>query len=514
MTQLHQELASEVVAAREAYLADPFLFAFEVLDLDYWNQPAAFHHEAVAADLANEHILFLAPRNHSKTTVLDVIMTIHYLLRYPNDRVLLAASSWDNAKVILREITEHFRHNKKLHFFFPEVKPSSKEEYGNTEEFTLPSRTKNKKEPSIDTSGPDRIITGRHYELIRAVDLVVEQNVPPAGAFEQLQKVISYFRKLPFLLDTTVPRARITVDGTRWHLSDLYGVIQEEAGFAHYRKIVIGIQDDPQGRPLPIWVHMPQVVLERIRGVCLPYWWAANFMNNPIAESALGFRQEWFRPYEDMPLPLCEKLGLRVAITVDLAISDKAGADRTAIVVTGISPRNDFYVLAIQAGRWTPYDTVNRLFELDAIWRPEYIGVESVAWQKAMAFILHHEAARRGRALAVRTLLPDANKARRAASIMNHAQAQGIYYRPEHQELVQECLRFTPAEDRGHDDLVDALAYRGQDLLVPHVEQILKEARLTHAPPTPSLTGDELLSMVREQTVEEELSPWDGVDLG
>jgi predicted phage terminase large subunit-like protein len=502
-------VGSDIAAIRMRCLEDPAFFASEVLGYDFFTDLAPFQLEALKADFNNEHILFLAPRGHIKTTILDIVGTMHYLLRHPDDRVLLAASTWDNAKLVLREIVNHYRSNAALHFYFPELKPRTKDEAGNTEQYTLPCRTRVRKEASIETSGPDRIVTGRHYELIRAVDLVVEQNVPPAASFEQIQKVIDYFRKLPFLLDNTVDRARITVDGTRWHMSDLYGMMQKEGGFAHYRRIIIGIQDDAEGRPIEVWKRYPRNKLEQIRGTCLAYWWAANFKNDPLSEQALGFRKEWFKTYDEMPKTIAERLHMRVAITCDLAISDAAKSDRTAIVVTGISQEGDFYVLSLVVGRFTPYETIEWLYNLDSAWHPDYIGVESVAWQKAMIYMLRHEAGQRGRALPIRALVPDASKGRRAGPLMTHAQVRGIYYRSEHQELVEECLRFTPTEDRGHDDIVDALAYRGQDLLLPYVGMVLHERRLTSAPSTTIITGDQLLRLAEVQSENENLMPWE-----
>ena len=80
-------------------------------------------------------------------------------------------------------------------------------------------------------------------------------------------------------------------------------------------------------------------------------------------------------------------------------------------------------------------------------------------------------------------------------ALQSHAERFGIWVRPEHQELVDEFLRFPVGK---HDDLVDALAYRGQDLLIPALrfEEVLK--RPTMVLGNDPLTGADIIGYLED----------------
>ena len=458
-----QDLAIARVAQeiRERCLAEPLFFGSQVLGYDYLENPAWFHSEAAKLEVAEQDFMLLAPRNHIKTTLCDIVFPIHYVLKYPNSRQLLGMYTVTNASLVLREITTHFRQNKKFRAVFPEFVPNTYREEGNTLEFTVPCRTRFPKEASFEVAGQDTAITSRHYDIIRCSDLVVRENVPPTSNPEQMQRTIEWFQTTVALLDTTLPNARITVDGTRWHDGDLYGHLIEDPGYADFAKIICGIDDDSEGEPIEVWPQIPTVMLKKLRARTSDYFWAANYRNDPLPpDHAAKFDVTWFRMYDEAPEIM------DVAITVDLAFTDSASknfekADRTAIIVSGVDEHGDLYILVTQAGKWSSAEITDRIFDLDQIWEPTYVGVESNSAQKLMLDILETEQRRRKRHIPLKPLMPDANKPRRAMIMANHAQKYGIYIRPEHQMLVDECIRFPMGK---YDDLVDALAYRGRDL--------------------------------------------------
>ena len=492
--------AAELRALRERAKRDISYLGWNVLGYDYFQNLAPFHIEAAEADRRQENILLLAPRNHIKTTVMDVVCTIQQHLNYPNDRILLGAATWDNSKAVLKEIVGHWKAggaDGMLHKLFPEFIPQNRSEEGNTESYVIPCRTRVTKEDSLETTGQDRVVTSRHYELIRLGDLVVRENVPPTASPEQMLRTIEFFRTTTSLLDPTNPRARRTIDGTVWHSNDLYAFIRREPAYARFRKIIVGIQNDANGDPIPVWSRMGVETLKLIRDEVGSYMWAANYMNAANPLSGMGFRREWFRTYSEIPKVIS------IAITVDLAISDKATADRTAIIVSGVTADRELYVLAVRAGRFTPFETIDILYDLDREWNPSWIGVETTAWQKAMLFILHNEGKSRGEQLPIRALKADANKVRRASVLQVVAERAGIHVRPEHGELIEECVSFPTGQ---HDDLVDALAYRVQDMYAPEMRpqfSVAKSSRL--------MTGEELLLACDAAAEAEDAHPWETV---
>ncbi len=468
MSRRNKKITKEDIAiarvANEIHLRcldDPIFLGAKVMGYDYLEDPAWFHLKAAKLEVDEKDFMLLAPRNHIKTTVVDIVFATRYALKYPNSRQLIGMYTFKNASLVLREIVSHFKKNKVFRGLFPRAIPMTFDEAGNQESFTVQNRTRFPKEATFEIAGQDTAITSRHYDVIRCSDLVVRENVPPTASPEQMLRTIEWFQTTVALLDTTLPNARITVDGTRWHDGDLYGYILEDPGYESFARVVCGIEDDSDGRPIEVWPRIGRERLEEIKKRTSAYFWASNYRNDPLPpEHASRFDKSWFREYEVTP----ERMD--IAVTVDLAFSDSGQnlekRDRTAILVSGISETGDLYILSVQAGRWGAKEIVDRIFAVNETWNPTYVGVEAVSAQKLMIFILEEEEKRRGVRMPLKKLLPDASKVRRALMMANHAERHGIYVKKaEHSMLIDECIRFPMGK---HDDLVDCLTYRGRDL--------------------------------------------------
>jgi hypothetical protein len=199
--------------------------------------------------------------------------------------------------------------------------------------------------------------------------------------------------------------------------------------------------------------------------------------------------------------PGCEG-PLTVRITCDLAISQAKTADWTALPVSGVCHRGSPVVLAASRGRWTPFETVERLYELDKIWKPSFIGIESVAWQKAMIHILHEKAKEPGYyPLPVWEMVPDNSpngKIRRISMFAALVASRGLWVRPgDHDVLVDECLRMSRHGSLGgHVDLVDALSYIAQGVDRPDAPVIDTEAPRLPAMGASCIRGSDALAML------------------
>lgn len=87
-----------------------------------------------------------------------------------------------------------------------------------------------------------------------------------------------------------------------------------------------------------------------------------------------------------------------VAEACDPAISEKRKADDAVIAVTGMTERGQHHVLDMAGGRgMTPRDIVDEYFRLHFIWNPTHHGVESIAYQAALIFLIKEEMFRKGK---------------------------------------------------------------------------------------------------------------------
>ena len=490
-------LGGIAMGIREKCVADPLYLGKHVMDKDFTDAGCTYYREAADRLVEQKDLLLILPRNHGKTTLVDEIGTIWQLLKYPNDRVLFAQASLDNAKALSRQVRQHFMQNQVLRGLFPEYAMKTADEEGNIMSFSVPCRTAFTREASLEIGTPDTNLSGRHYDVIRTSDIVNEQTVPPPagkGTVEMMQKIIAWYGTTAVLLDTTNPRAHRTVDGTRWADGDLYGEMITTNLGTSFKQILAGIKVDEKGEPIPIWRMMPKETLVKIKSGMSGYLWAANMVNDPLPSDGITtFRREWFRFYTEAPE------NLYVAITVDPAFSDQAknaNADRSALVVSGVAPSGDLYVLAARAGRWTPRGLLDNLHALIEQWNPSWVGIESGGQQYALIDMFREDQSRSGRYVPFRELKTHGkNKIVRAMALSSHAERHGVYVRAEHEDMVNEFCRFPVGK---HDDYVDALSYRAQDLLIPRLavdEVLIRPKRiLAHDP----LTGADIIGYIED----------------
>lgn len=162
-------------------------------------------------------------RSSLKTTVNIIAHSIQWILNFPDVSILIIHASEGKAVAILKEIKDHFTGNAMLRYYFPEFcahTPRDVRLFGNATEFTVPARIKLRKEPTVTVGAVEKKMASAHYHVIKFTDVVEETN---AANEEQRTKVAQKFGQSRFLLID--PHHWIDVEGTRYHMGDLYGSI-------------------------------------------------------------------------------------------------------------------------------------------------------------------------------------------------------------------------------------------------------------------------------------------------
>ena len=106
-----------------------------------------------------------------------------------------------------------------------------------------------------------------------------------------------------------------------------------------------------------------------------------------------------------------------------------------------------------------PTTTINHIFNLVSRWRPRLVGIEKVAYQKALIHFIQKEMPRRGVFFEIVELEAEKQKELRIKAIQPRFKAHSVWF-PERadwlSELESEFLMFPKSL---HDDIVDAIAY-------------------------------------------------------
>lgn len=154
--------------------------------------------------------------------------------------------------------------------------------------------------------------------------------------------------------------------------------------------------------------------------------------------------------------------GLPVVLGVDLAISEKQGADFTAICAMSRDPASGIvYVREIERHRAQFSDVLARIKSAAARWRPSVIAIEQTQYQAAVVQELA-----RTTSLPVKGIKPDRDKLTRFAPVLTRYEQGLVRHSPAGVPawFRDEVLAFPEGQ---HDDGVDAVAYAFAALSVP-----------------------------------------------
>lgn len=524
LREKHPELTDADIDLRKRCVHDPLFLGAEILSFgrqQHLRDPSPAQKRVTQALLDCVNLLFLSPRGHWKTTLVDEIGTVSHFIRWPADRVLFLQASVENAKQLAGLVRNHLIFTTPLRGIFPEYAMRTSDQAGQILSFNIPCRPYHTREKSLEIGTPEMSLAGRHYDVIRASDLMNEQTTPPPcgnATPEEMLKIINWYASADALLDSKLssPRAHKTIDGVFYCDYDLYSEIIRLDKHNRWVRIVEGIdvwEEEGKRRFKPVWDKITEEMLrEKYESPTMtPAFWAANYAMNPLYDSGtMRFTESMIHYYEEVPD------GLEVGITVDPAWTAKkkgnaAKSDRSAIVVSGVAPRGGFYVLHAEAGRWSPDELVERVGALCAFWNPPW-GVGFEQDDKGLKSMFFNMMLRTGMYVPYRTLKPDGkDKEHRASHLHQHAQHWGIFVKDEHRELVDELLRFPVGR---HDDYVDALAYRAFNLGFNRIRDLVIKPKGRPDNPRNLMTGQDVLDILARRSSKTGMTPWDRVLIG
>lgn len=400
--------------------------------------------------------LDLWAREHFKSSIITFAATIQDILKDPEVTVGFFSHTRPIAKAFLRQIKQEFEHNHRLVSWFPDVlweKPKAQAPKWSEDEGIVVRRKGNPKESTVEAWGlVDSQPTSKHFKLRVYDDVVTQDSVTTP---EQIAKTVGAW-ELSLNLGTRDGVERYV--GTRYHANDPYREIISR-GTAAPRIYPATADGKIDGEP----VLMSRQQLAKKRRDQGPYTFACQMMQDPRADETQGFREEWLRTFQ----PPEKRPDWNIYILVDAASEKKKTSDYTAMIVVGLAPDNNYYVLDMVRDRLNLTERADTLFRLHKRWGGT-VGYEKYGMMADVEHVLDRQARENYRFPIVELggTMPKTDRIKRLIPIFE----QGRWYLPEschrtnYEGTVQDLTAIFVEEEFKtfpvpvHEDMFDAMA--------------------------------------------------------
>lgn len=212
----------------------------------------------------------------------------------------------------------------------------------------------------------------------------------------QRQKSIEYFHSV--IMNAAEVDAYVSVVGTPFHESDLYGDLREKRGKGSWRCFIFP-SIFPDGKVLwpDRYTYDDLMVKREDQGttifsrelLCKPISSASSIFPNTVTgiSKIKGSKYKLVKRLEDHPLTF-----KKVSMGVDLALSATAGADYSVFTVWGLTWNNEMVLIGFWRKSGASFrDQIKVIKRFNRNYRPDIIVVEANAFQRLFVDLLEEE---------------------------------------------------------------------------------------------------------------------------
>jgi len=421
--------------AKLAQKYSPFLMHLLGYDVEW------FHYEWIDMIVTYKNIIILAPRGHGKSIAMACYV-IQRILDNPNIRILVVSNTSKQSTEFMGIVKSWFEHPDFVKYFGDY---SNKNVKWTTSEMIVKGRTKVMRESTLSASSYGGAIISRHVDLLIIDDIEDEENSRTKAQRELLE---IWFNKT--LGPVPEPWAKTVVVGTRWHYEDLYGGLLVAPD---WKSKIYRTPEDPEyddrgilcgGKPL--WEKRWSIPILRERFQKMgSINYNSQYFNDPSGMKGAIFQFDWFKWYDELPAGY----KWRCYLGVDPAISLKDEACEFAMIDIRVNEVGDIYINEEYGAHIPIQKQVDKIYEWTRLKRPFIVGIETNAYQKALAQLCE------GLNIPVQEFPVETDKVTRAIRIQPYLQNGRIFVRKSMKETLVKQMLQVPHTDLY--DRVDAL---------------------------------------------------------
>jgi len=319
--------------------------------------------------------LDLWPREHFKSTIITLWAVVQRILNDPEITIGIFSFKAPIAKGFLRAIKWQFESNERLKELFPDIlyaDPGKESPKWSEDDGLIVKRTSFPKESTVEAHGiVEGQPTSKHFGLLVYDDTVVPSSVSTPEMITKTNEAIS----LSFNLGKEGGARWMA--GTRYHMADTYSELIRR-GAVKLRLYAATRDGTFEGEPV-LWTRARLAEKIHDQGT---YVASCQLFNNPIMEGEQTFVEDWIQYW----IPR-EHNRMNKYILVDPANAKTKRSDYTVILVIGLGPDKNYYLIDGYRDKLSIRERSQRVMALHAQYRPLMVGYEKYGIQTDIDFL-------------------------------------------------------------------------------------------------------------------------------
>jgi predicted phage terminase large subunit-like protein len=312
-------------------------------------------------------------REAYKSTIITFGKNVQDVLNDPEETVGIFSHTRPIAKKFLFQISSELENNKFLKDLFPDIlyqDPRKESPRWSLDGGIILKRKTNPKEATFEAWGlVDGQPTASHFSIMSYDDVVVRESVTSPEMIAKTTEAIGISYNLQGRKGNRPCKVRFT--GTRYHANDTYRTIIERgtAKPRYYYPTDKGRDDlAVEGKS----ILMSKEALLKKRTDMAEYVYGCQMLQNPVADKLMGFKVDWLMTYH----VLKNYEGWNFYLLVDPAGEKKKTSDYTVMVVIGLAPDKNYYLVDGIRDRLNLTQRATALMGFHRKWRPSVVGYE------------------------------------------------------------------------------------------------------------------------------------------
>lgn len=425
----------------------------------------AWFHEVIAESLERAlqntlnkkptRIILSIPPRHGKSQLASIYFPAWALGLHPDLKIILATYGSELSEDMGMKTRDVVNGEAYQAIFNTKLKPDTKAK----------AKWLTDKEGGYTAVGVGGAITGKGGNVLILDDL--HKDRAEAESVASSNAVWDYYRST--LYSRQEGHAAIIVIMQRWNQRDLVARLLEEdekqresGGTPENWEVItlpaIADSIEPHREPGDaLWPSKYPVEFLNKQKQQSSYFWASQYMQNPILQEAAEFKESYFRYH--VPSETQKKF-LRYYTLVDPAISQKQNADNTVVLTVAKEVNGpNIYRIREDAGHFTPQQTIELIFKHTSE-HGSNLWLETVAYQQALKFLIE-EQQRKRQVYFVINETKSGNKETRIRGLLGLYQQGVIHHLASDKDYELEALHFPHGK---HDDRIDCMSFLLQAL--------------------------------------------------